>query len=310
MADYLFQPVIENWKTWGEIFCSISAFFPLIREIFQKEKLVLGEIQNLTPGTNAVFRCGNYVIKIYAPAESGLDCSRDFYMEKTLLHFAAKLGIAAPNYITSGEFCDKYRFPYLIMDYAEGTEGGTWLKNCTVRQKKAAVRQLKKLLERLHQPACELPPFPAADIKRRALENPRLQQLSAPLAEEIKRRIGAVAMDNLVLVHGDITGENVLVTPDGKPMLIDFADACIAPSCYELPPLLIELFRFEPQLVREWIGSTDFEPFLDQFIDGLALHDFGPDLIQTFLDRQGIPVSAIHTLRDLRNIFSALLLQE
>ncbi len=35
----------------------------------------------LTPGTNGVFRCGDLVLKIFFPKESGLDPAVDFHRE-------------------------------------------------------------------------------------------------------------------------------------------------------------------------------------------------------------------------------------
>lgn len=76
-----FHGKIENWSDWGCVFQSIPAFDGLIREIFRREALPCSGISNLTPGTNAVFRVGDYVIKIFFPMESGLDPLPDFQNE-------------------------------------------------------------------------------------------------------------------------------------------------------------------------------------------------------------------------------------
>ena len=69
----LFNEPIHNWNEWGAIFQSIEAFTPLAREIFRRERLAFSGLENLTPGTNAVFRAGDYVVKIFAAKESGFD---------------------------------------------------------------------------------------------------------------------------------------------------------------------------------------------------------------------------------------------
>ena len=51
----------------GHIFQLIEAFTPLAKEIFRQEELAFSGLENLTPGTNAVFCAGNYVIKIFVP---------------------------------------------------------------------------------------------------------------------------------------------------------------------------------------------------------------------------------------------------
>jgi hypothetical protein len=72
---------INNWQEWGEIFQSIPAFTPLVEYILRKENLPSVKIENLTPGTNAVFKVGDYVVKIFAPAESGIDQTLDLQTE-------------------------------------------------------------------------------------------------------------------------------------------------------------------------------------------------------------------------------------
>ena len=70
---YLFHEEIQHWKDWERIFFSIPVFSPLIKKIMQIEKLRAYEIEKSMPGTNAVFKAGNYVIKIYPPVDSGLN---------------------------------------------------------------------------------------------------------------------------------------------------------------------------------------------------------------------------------------------
>ena len=63
----LFNELIHNWSEWGMVFQSVEAFTPLAKEIFRREGLAFSGLENLTPGTNAVFRAGDYVIKIFVP---------------------------------------------------------------------------------------------------------------------------------------------------------------------------------------------------------------------------------------------------
>ena len=60
--EHLFTERIECWEDWGRIFQSVPAFEKLIRHIFDKERLPQAKITHLTPGTNAVFRVGDYVV--------------------------------------------------------------------------------------------------------------------------------------------------------------------------------------------------------------------------------------------------------
>lgn len=78
---YLFTQQINTWKDWSKVFHSIEAFTPLVKYIFMKEKLSFTQLEKLTPGTNAVFKVGNYIIKIFAPTEAGMDVGTNFDTE-------------------------------------------------------------------------------------------------------------------------------------------------------------------------------------------------------------------------------------
>jgi len=98
----LFTGQITNWDEWGNIYQSLPAFASLTEHIFQKENLPLAQIENLTPGTNAVFKVGEYVVKIFAPNESGIDQSLDLQTELFATARANVLGVSAPKLITHG----------------------------------------------------------------------------------------------------------------------------------------------------------------------------------------------------------------
>lgn len=157
----LFTEQINSWQDWGQVFQSIPAFTPLIRYIMQKENLPNAEIKNLTPGTNAVFQIGDYVIKIFAPKESGKDQTPDMKTEIFASKLANTLGIAAPKVIADGFICDKYRFGYLITEYINGQEFLKADKEMTPDMKIKAGRQLRQISDAMNTP-CK--PFNNIDI--------------------------------------------------------------------------------------------------------------------------------------------------
>ncbi len=58
---------IATWQDWCQSFQDIATFKPLIHEICRQHHLDLDHIENTFPGTNAVFKIGNYIIKIFVP---------------------------------------------------------------------------------------------------------------------------------------------------------------------------------------------------------------------------------------------------
>lgn len=298
MNGALFRETIENWKDWGRVFQSVEAFTPLAEEICRREGLPFSPLQNLTPGTNAVFQMGNMVIKLFFPKESGLDPLPDFQNEAAVCGWLTERQVPTPRLLAKGKIQDKYEFPYLIFSFAAGTEAGNWLKTAGEDQKAVFVRQLKEILCKLNQPVSGL--IPTIDLRERAIHNFRLNRLPETLQADIRRRVEELDLRKQVLVHGDLTGENLLVTPQGKLIVIDCADACLAPAWYELGPIVFELFRCDPVLLRAFVKSpSERETFVKQVLDSICLHDFGADLLREAAERAGIPLfSRLSVVKD------------
>lgn len=296
--EKLFRERIENWKDWGRVYQSIPAFSDLAREIYRRENLSFTPLQNLTPGTNAVFRVGNTVAKVFFPKESGLDPAPDFHNEAAVCGRLTETGIPTPRLLAQGILHDTYDFFYLITEYAEGREAGDWLSEASPEQKRSFVRQLKDILCKLNCPAKGL--IPSIDLLKRAVENHRLSALPPALAEELRDRARGLDLSQKVLVHGDLTGENLLVTREGKLLVIDCADACLAPAWYELGPIAVELFRCDPFLLREFAGEQK-EEFVKRLLDSISIHDFGAGLLIAVAGRDQL--SPFSRLEEVRNFF-------
>ena len=288
MSTKLFHERIYNWEDWGKVFQSIPAFSPLAEEIYRREGFPFAPLENLTPGTNAVFRAGNTVVKIFFPKESGLDPMPDFQNEAAVCGYLTEQGVSAPRLLAQGQIKDTYDFFYLITEYAEGQEAGDFLAAASPAKKRQFVRELKEILRTLNRPAEGI--IPSIDLLRRTMENPRLSRVPPTLAEEMRQRAQGLDISRRVLVHGDLTGENLLVTHEGKIVVIDCADACLAPAWYELGPIVFELFRCDDFLLREFAGSE--QDFIERVLDSVCLHDFGADLLRTAAEREKIPCFA------------------
>ena len=237
------------------------------------------------------------MVKVFFPQQSGLDPEPDFRNEAAVCGHLTKLGVPVPKLLAQGLVGDKYDFYYLVTQFCPGREAGDWLPTASPREKEAFARRLKELLALVNRPAPGL--IPPVDLRRRGGENPRLAHVAPGLAEELRARARAVDLAGPVLVHGDLTGENVLVDEKGRPVLIDWADACLAPAWYELPPLALGLFQRDPLLLKLWAGE-DREAFVQGVLDGLAIHDFGPDILRETAKEAGLPpFSSLEEVRRL-----------
>jgi serine/threonine protein kinase len=301
-----FKDELTGFDSWARVFCSIESFEELTKYIFKKEGLSVQEgINNLTPGSNAVFKVDNYVIKIFAPKESSFDTEMDYHTELAVMNFAKQQGVAIPNIVAHGSVNDKYLFRYIIMEFIDGFDACDVLSNYSLIQKRKVVSQLKTILSKLNQPVENLITKQNLNVQIRRKE--RLNGLSKQLIEELENCANNQDLSNSVIVHGDITGENVRVNHMGELKLIDFADCMVAPSYYELPPIIFELFRYDMEYVKAFIEDEDADIFLDKLILGLSLHMFCGNIIKDFLGRLDLPLDSITGLDELRVLIKKII---
>jgi thiamine kinase-like enzyme len=138
----------------------------------------------------------------------------------------------------------------------------------------------------------------------RAVNNPRLENLPPGLQADMKARASSVRLDKTILAHGDLPGENVLLSPDGSIVLIDFADSVTAPPLYELAPLVFELFRCDREMILAFAGSGWQGQWLEDLLSSVAIHDFGANILLDYAKRKQIPVESVQSLDALRHIMA------
>lgn len=275
----LFKEEIHGWSSWGRIFQSIEAFEPLIKHIFKLHNLPFSSVRHCTPGTNAVFKINDFIIKIFAPNESGMDTDSDYYTELFGLERANKLGVPSPELIAKGSVLAKYRFNYMVMAYIEGAEFGKTENTFSDETKFEIGMKLRKITDKLNT-ECEQ--FNEVDVINNIGRYKRWNSFCNEFKNERLAYIKNHSFGKHVFVHGDLNPDNVLVA-DNELYIIDFADAVTAPQEYELAVIICELFCFENSYMRGYFGEFDVKELTDRCFDGLIIHDFGGDIIRSNL---------------------------
>lgn len=288
---YLFPKDILSWEEWSRLQQSVPLFSPLIQQIMEKEELSFSKIESMGRAANAVFRTGNYVVKIYFPMWEEIDGLTEMEMEIAALKLADSVGVPTQGIYGAGIMPDKYNFAYLITGYITGIPFSEAVQDMTSEEKRAAGMQLRRITDKLHIPC---PSFHHIDVLHDPRRQERWQVYPLAFQKEREEYIAEKSYGPFVFVHGDLNGKNVLAA-SGELTLIDFADAVSAPKIYEESYIISELFQFDRELINGYFGGYQPEALAEICFDGLLIHDFGGDVIQRFLGR---PEQFVH-LRDL-----------
>ena len=280
----LFNVQIYDWNDWEKIRQSIPVFSPLVEHIFAKENLPLQRIQNLTPGTNAVFRTGDYVIKVFVPTVRGIDQTLELQTELFANERVSRTGISAPKMVAHGYVEDRYRFNYIITEYIEGVKFPDAVKNMTGAEKTGIGQELRNVTDKLNTP-CE--PFNNIDVIKDQSRQLRWVRYTDRFKGERAAYIQSHDYGEKVFVHGDLYGNNIILTTLGELCIIDFAEAVLAPLVYEHAYMAAELFEFDPALLRGYFGGCSKGELADICFNGLLIHDFGGDVVERHIGNPG-----------------------
>ena len=290
---YLFDHTITTLEEWAAVFQNIEAFEPLVRHILDLHGLPQTAIENTTPGSHAVFRCGEYLVKIFAPDCFGWDCESDFVTEVVTMRRANRLGIAVPELAAHGRIGDRYHVRYLIQRFIDGTEFGK--KELSADEKRNVGKQLRVICDKMNVP-CE--PFNGYDFLAGALTCPKWNIFPESFRRERAEFLRNRSHGGAVYVHGDIHADNAIFGNDGRVWILDFADSVTAPVEYEYAALFPGLFRMETPYFDGFFGTWKPESVADMLTYGLCLHKFGANILTEMAE----DVSGIDSIAALKQL--------
>lgn len=275
----LFAPELRDWKDWGRVYDSREAFAPLAAAILAGEGLPVRPLELCTPGTNANFRVGGYLLKIFAPEETGAHPRTDWEAECFGLRRARELGVSAPRLVARGRFRDRYTFWYIVTDFLEYPSFEERRTAMTPGEKRRFGAALRAITDRLHR---SRPCPPGTDLRRQALASKGWDAFPPKFRREREAFIRRYAAEDPGYVHGDLCGDNLLVREDGEPVVLDFADGTTAPAAYEQALVAVELFRMDPAFLAGYFGAFRPEELARLCVKGLLIHPYGGEILEKY----------------------------
>jgi len=303
----LFTEQINSWEEWGNVFCSISAFAPLVEYIFEREKLPVAKMEKLTPGTNAVFKVGDYVVKIFAPPRLGEDFGTDVAVELFGMRWAERQGVPSPKLVAHGVVEDKYYFEYLVMAYIHGKLLSEVEDSLSDADKVIIGQQVRAITDQLNRP-CEK--FTPIDVMQYALETEDWDKEGFPVSFQRERLayLSHFCMTDKekVYCHGDLHIENILVDEELGVYIIDFADAMYAPAEHEEAYIVSGLFCFDKAYLMGYYGNYEVNDVVDLCMAWLPIHTWGHATVAANLK----PVDEIVSFDVMRQRLFALVARE
>ena len=214
----------------------VDAQRPAMETIAARHGLPSGAIEPFARGTHIVWGTGRSVLKLFVPT-----WAEDARIEKLMLERLAGTGLPAPQLEWSGEVAG---WPYLVMSRLEGRSvSHEWpglaedARERLAHEIGAAMARLAALpvtgLEALHAPQESL----LAERRARLLADQRERGGDDALEMELSAFLAALPPlppAESVLLHADLTSDNILVHEGRLAGFIDYADAFVGPWTYEL----------------------------------------------------------------------------
>jgi aminoglycoside phosphotransferase (APT) family kinase protein len=164
------------------------------------------------------------VLRVY----SGADRWNRGIVETKAMRVLHAQGYPVPQVIASGPDTGAFGGWYLIMDRVPGQV--FWRHFGDQTEAPEQVRLFCSLLHRLHQVdptdfGTETPSSFSLDIIRMMAGD--LQEAFEPAIQVLDGRAPEVGWQRRSLIHGDYHSENILITPEGAPFVIDWSGAAL-----------------------------------------------------------------------------------
>lgn len=149
-------------------------------------------------------------------------------------------------------------------------------------------------------------PMKISDLRRIRLPDEKLSALEQDLGAVLQEH-GSVEIKKSIC-HGDLHGENILVTRDGRPVLIDFGDLGVGYA--PIDPITLELsivfHKGGPARDSDWANSARWDRWadVDRYVESSPFEPFIRECRAWAIEENGAPavngVAYAHAMRQLK----------
>ena len=291
----LFNEIITDRGSFDRYRNSKETFMPLIKYIYEINNIKLSKVFVTPQSSDAVFRVGDTVIKIFQPPEANMgNGDREYITEVKVMEHARNLGILVPDMICNGTIYDElYTFNYTVMNYIKGISANEALINYSNAEKIDFALKLKEIMAKFNTPNPNLP-IPRFDEPDR-INNIFWSGMPESFKEDRIHYITNTIFPELVICKGDTGGQNIIIDDKKRLFLIDFAESNHAPYYYDLP-----LLYSEPVLMEAYYGDYKNETFYEMATMSELLSWWCG--IGWLADKAGVDIASITSVDALKNM--------
>jgi len=290
----LFKEIITDIRSWEKYKKSKEMFIPLLKYIYEINNIKFSEISSPAETSNAIFRTGDTIAKIFPPTETNLKDGGEYTAELEGIKFCKSLGINTPDIICHGTAYENLQsFPYIIMTYIDGVEADTAFLDYSKSEKIEYVLKLKEIAQIINIPTdINIPRYDDPD----KLYHENWNIMPEAFREDRKRYIENADFPEAVFNQGDTGGRNVIIDKQGRLNMVDFASCLTAPWYYEIP------WWDEDFLVEAYYGDYKNDEFYDVLLMDTMIYPFGAFNIKWSAKEAGVDFNSLTSVDALKNM--------
>jgi len=285
--DY-FKNELKKWADWQAVMLNPVVFEPLIQQIYRSENEPFKTPEAVADRFAAVFAVGPTQIAIFPPVTVASDTRDHYQTERFSLRRLARLKVTAATLLHAGFIFDSEQFYYVIYRPLVGTSLTEFVKTAEPLAKSTLGRQLGLAVRQLNSEVAGFNQVDATTLANQA----DWAQLGSSFATDRESYLTAHPVPMTGYVHGQLTGENVVVTA-GQVGFQHFQAAVQGPWQADLATLVGQAFAGDADLLSGFQTTFKSPDLAADVLIGLLWRPDGPTRIQALMGTKQVAFTTL-----------------